>query len=97
MSKEIVLIFIEKINGADINGIVGLMSKDHVFIDNIGNEYLGKEKMREGWKTYFSWFPDYKIEVTDIFQNKDIFLICGFASGAFQYNKKKDEIGRAHV
>lgn len=48
MSKQIIFKFIEQINNADINGISLLMTNDHIFIDNIGNEYIGKQKMKEG-------------------------------------------------
>lgn len=90
MSKNIVLKFIEKINEADVAGMGGLMSDEHIFIDNIGNEMSGKEKMKEAWKSYYDLFPDYKIEVSEIFQNGGTFLLYGIASGSFQNRKEKD-------
>jgi hypothetical protein len=43
------------------------MSDDHKFIDAHGNEVSGKDLMKAGWDGYFSIFPDYLIEITDIF------------------------------
>jgi ketosteroid isomerase-like protein len=60
------------------------MTDDHTFIDSHGNEVAGKEKMRAGWIGYFQLFPDYKIEITEIFQNGECIAAFGFASGTYQ-------------
>lgn len=69
------------------------MTDDHTFIDCQGNEVVGKEKMRMGWIGYFQWFPDYKIELTDIFLHGDMVAAFGFASGTFQGLRDKKENG----
>ena len=71
MNKKIVLDFIDAINEHNVDKICNLMSDDHKFIDAQGNEVTGKEKMRTGWTGYFEWFPDYKIEITDIFEKRE--------------------------
>jgi len=71
MNKKIVLDFINAINEHDIDGICSLMADDHKFIDANGNEVTGKDRMRNGWIAYFLWFPDYKIEITDIFVQQE--------------------------
>lgn len=40
--------------------------------------------MIPGWRGYFEWFPDYYIEVTDVFENGDTFAMFGFAGGSFK-------------
>jgi len=47
------------------------MSDDHTFIDAHGNQASGREKMIVGWRAYFEWFPDYFIEITDVFEDPE--------------------------
>jgi len=82
--KEVVLAFIERINSHDVEGLGALMSDDHTFIDAHGNQLTGKEPMMAGWQGYFAWFPDYYIEVTDVFEDGDKLALFGFASGSFK-------------
>ncbi len=83
-SKETVLAFIDRINAHDVEGLGALMSDDHIFIDAHGKQVCGKERMIAGWRGYFEWFPDYYIEVTDLFEDGDRLALTGFASGSFQ-------------
>jgi ketosteroid isomerase-like protein len=76
--------FIKAINDHDIEKIYLLMTDDHKFIDAHGNEIRDKDKMKAGWTIYFQWFPDYKIEITDILASGDIVAAFGFASGTFK-------------
>jgi ketosteroid isomerase-like protein len=76
--------FIDRINTHDADGLSELMSDDHTFIDAHGNEVSGKEKMIVGWRGYFEWFPDYFIEVTEVFGDGDNFALFGFAGGSFK-------------
>lgn len=75
MNKKIVLDFINAINTYDVDKICALMADNHTFIDAQGTEVTGKDKMREGWTGYFAMFPDYKIEVTDIFDKRESKLV----------------------
>src|SRR5437870_1564336 len=70
-SKETILAFIDRINAHDVEGLAELMSDDHTFIDAHGNQVSGKEKMTAGWRGYFEWFPDYYIEVNEVFEGRD--------------------------
>lgn len=83
-AKETALTFIEKINAHDVEGIAELISDDHTFIDAHGNELHGKDKMIAGWRGYFEWFPDYYIEVTEVFEDDDRLALFGFAGGSFK-------------
>jgi hypothetical protein len=77
-----VLAFIGRINAHDVEGLGALMSDDHTtFIDAHGNRIVGREIMIVGWRAYFELFPDYSIEVNEIFENGDTFAMFGFANG----------------
>jgi len=78
--------FIDSINAHDVESLGKLMSDDHVFVDAHGNEMRGKETMTAGWRGYFEWFPNYYIEVSDIFENGEAFAMFGFAGGSFKAN-----------
>ena len=82
--KETVLAFIARINAHDVEGLGALMSDGHIFIDAHGNQVSGKEKMIAGWRGYFEWFPDYYIEVTEVFEDEDKLALFGFAGGTFK-------------
>jgi len=82
--SEIVLLFIEAINSADIDSIVNLMSEDHIFIDSGDGKYQGKENMKQGWIEYFKMFPDYRIEITDIIDKGSHIGVFGYANGSYQ-------------
>ena len=68
MEKQIVDEFVKSINEHHIEGIYELMADDFKFTDAYGNEETGKEHMRKSWIGYFQWFPDYRIEITNILQ-----------------------------
>jgi ketosteroid isomerase-like protein len=82
--NEILQSFIDCINAHDVEGLAEILSDDHTFIDAHANEVVGKEKMIAGWRGYFEWFPDYYIEVTDVFEDGDTFAMFGFAGGSFK-------------
>ena len=69
-NKRTLLAFIDRINAHDVEGLAELMSDDHTFIDAHGNQVCGKEKMTAGWRGYFEWFPDYYIEVNEVFEGR---------------------------
>ena len=82
--KETVLAFIDRINAHDVEGLAALMSDDHTFIDAHGNQVSGRDKMTAGWRGYFEWFPDYFIEIVDVFEKGDSLALFGFAGGSFK-------------
>ncbi|MGP0020035.1 MAG: nuclear transport factor 2 family protein [Candidatus Sulfotelmatobacter sp.] len=84
----VVLEFMDRINAADVDGLCRLMTEAHVFTDGLGNSFSGRENMRAGWKTYFSWFPDYRVSHEEIFQEHDSVAVFGTASGTFAVNGK---------
>ena len=83
-TREVILAFVEAINAHDLTALAELMTDDHAFIDAHGNGITGRQQMLAGWRGYFEWFPDYQIEVTDVFENENDFAMCGFAGGSFK-------------
>ena len=84
----VVLEFMDRINAADIEGLCRCMTEDHVFIDGLGNHFAGREKMRAGWKMYFSMFPDYRVSHEEIFHEHGSVGVFGVASGTFAVDGK---------
>lgn len=87
-SADVAMAFVGKINDHDVDGLVALMTPDHVFVDALNTTFRGAEQMRQGWKMYFSLFPDYAIEVTDEFEHGDVVAMFGKAYGTFAVNGK---------
>jgi len=80
MNKKTVYEFANAINEHNTDKMYSLMTDDHKFIDAHGSEVMGKDKMKMDWKDHFRRFPDYKIEITNIFANGHFLGAFGFAS-----------------
>ncbi len=75
--------FIACINRGDVNGLAGLMTDDHLFIDGMGNRVRIRRAMARGWAGYFAMVPDYAIEVEDVFVRGRTIAVLGFAGGSY--------------
>jgi ketosteroid isomerase-like protein len=78
--KLTALRFNEYINSQDIQGLSGLMAKDHVFIDRKGEIESGKDIMTQGWVDFFGAFPDYKNTFTRVESQGDLVVLYGYAT-----------------
>jgi ketosteroid isomerase-like protein len=78
--KLTALQFNECINARDIDGLSGLMTEDHTFIDREDEVYAGKERMTAGWLDFFESFPEYRNTFTRIDSRDDLVIITGFAT-----------------
>lgn len=85
-SLDVALAFVAKINSHDVEGLVELMTPDHVFVDSLGSTFRGAKQMNQGWKGYFALFPDYSIEITDQFSRNDVVAMFGKARGTYAVN-----------
>ena len=63
------------------NTLAELMAQDHTFVDSLGNSVHGREKMREGWRGYFAFCPDYWVSHEEIFANGNMVAVFGAAGG----------------
>ena len=79
----IVQTFVERINRHDLDGLAELMTKDHVFVDSLGQRFIGRDKMRSGWRSYFNAFPDYEIRVDTVLRDGDRVALFGAARGTY--------------
>jgi len=84
---DVVKAFVTAINKGDVTQLSSLMAEDHAFVDSNGRTVSGRDNMTEGWKQYFRMFPDYRIEVQNMLQDKGLVAVFGFASGT--YNGKR--------
>jgi len=87
-SIETVLDFLDRINKKDADKLAELMTEDHVFIDSLGNTVRGREKMRAGWRGYYSFCPDYWVSHEEIFADGNIVAVFGAAGGTISTNGK---------
>jgi ketosteroid isomerase-like protein len=81
---ETVLEFLNRINRRDVDKLAELMTEDHVFIDSLGNQVRGREKMRGGWRGYFSMCADYWVSHEEVFRNANKVAVFGTAGGTIQ-------------
>jgi ketosteroid isomerase-like protein len=80
---ELARAFVDRINDHDVDGLVGMMTDDHVFTDALGAETVGRPALREAWRSYFAAFPDYRITVTGIEERGETALVTGRARASF--------------
>lgn len=73
----VVLRFNERINARDLEGLVGMMTEDHFFIDSEGER---DDDMEEGWRGFFGSFPDYRNVFTRVQVEGDFVAIAGYST-----------------
>jgi ketosteroid isomerase-like protein len=78
--------FIAAINEHDTKWLSTLMTEDHEFVDALGERVKGRELMLQGWGKYFTWMPDYKLEIENVLVEGTIVGLFGKASGTFSVN-----------
>jgi SnoaL-like domain len=80
---EIAMDFIKRINSGNVDAICELMTDGHIFQDALGKRFLGREKMRQGWRAYFDVVAQYQIRANEFFQTDERLAIFGSASGIY--------------
>ena len=81
--KQVAIKFAEAISSRYVDALYELMTEDHTFIDGMGQTVSGRERMRDGWRGYYSMVPDYAIEVTEAFESGNTVAMLGEAFGTF--------------
>ncbi len=74
--------FVTAINQHDAPQLGALMTEDHLFTDARGKDIRGNKTASEAWAGYFRLFPDYAIELTDVWEKGPEVMAMGFASGS---------------
>ena len=92
--KLIVLLFNECINNQDIEGLVNLMTEDHIFIDSDG---VKMGDMANGWQSFFKKYPTYKNYFTRIESRGDMVNIDGYAIWSSESTKEDHVIWTAKI
>jgi ketosteroid isomerase-like protein len=80
---DVVLEFERRINSRNAGAIVDLLSSNSVFIDSLGSNVQGLDKLRAAWEGYFKMVPDYSISHDEIFKHSDTVAMFGSAQGTF--------------
>ena len=75
--------FVNAINRQDVEGLAGLMTEGHRFVDSLGNAVEGREKMQAAWAAYFLMVPDYSIAVEESFCDGPVVVMLGVAQGTY--------------
>lgn len=83
---RLALRFANEINRHDVDSLIALVSDDHLFVDALGQEVHGREKLRAAWRAYFELFPDYHVDVRETFQAGRVVALFGTASGTLWVN-----------
>ena len=83
MSLQVVEQFVDQINTHSVDGIVRLMTDDHLFVDSLGHAIRGREATRRAWAAYFEWMPDYRIHVENMLERDHVVALFGRASGTY--------------
>ncbi len=78
---RIALHFVNEINRHDVTALLALVSDDHVFVDALGHEVRGRDRVREAWTAYFGMVPDYRILIEDHMAAGVVVALFGSASG----------------
>ena len=80
-AENTVLGFLDCINQHDADKLAEFMTDDHVFIDSLGQSVSGREKMRNGWRCYFAFCPDYWVSHEEVFARGKLVAVFGAAGG----------------
>jgi ketosteroid isomerase-like protein len=79
----VALKFNERINQRDLEGLVALMTNDHTFIDSSNKVHEGKAAMTEGWREFFTIYPDYRNIFTRVQVDADVVIMVGYSTCSY--------------
>jgi 2-haloacid dehalogenase len=78
--EEVVLEFNAAINRQDLDRLARLMTDDHEFVDSAGNVEQGRTRMTEGWRGFFTAYPDYRNTFMRVSARGDEVTVIGFST-----------------
>jgi uncharacterized protein (TIGR02246 family) len=82
-AESVARAFVRAINRQDAEGLAGLMTPEHRFVDSLGGGTGGRENMRAGWVGYFRMVPDYSIAVEECYSDGPVVVMLGVARGTY--------------
>ncbi|MGP8125890.1 MAG: nuclear transport factor 2 family protein [Nitrososphaerales archaeon] len=85
MNSEVAEKFVDRINAHDVDGLVSLMSADHVFIDSLGDK-VARPAIETGWREYFATVPDYWVRIDRVVADEPTLILIGAAGGTYVPN-----------
>jgi ketosteroid isomerase-like protein len=80
-SERVAIRFVNEINRHDVAALAAMMAPDFRFVDSLGQEVHGVERMRAAWTSYFALFPDYRITIREHLSLGQVVALFGTASG----------------
>jgi ketosteroid isomerase-like protein len=80
-SERVAIRFVNEINRHDVAALAAMMAPDFRFVDGLGQEVRGVERMRAAWTSYFALFPDYRITIREHLSLGQVVALFGTASG----------------
>lgn len=91
MAEKVIRDLIEAINTHNIDAIGNLLSSEHVYIDAAMNTTFNREDTMIAWQTVFAQFPDYSIEVEQMFgDGGNTWVLFGSAEGTYKGIEDED-------
>lgn len=92
-AEMVALAFVRAINRQDVDRLAELMSPAYRFIDSLGNTVESRDKMREGWASYFRMVPDYTLAIEEYYgggspSDDPVVILLGMASGTYTSDGK---------
>jgi ketosteroid isomerase-like protein len=81
-ADDLSLEFVKRINAHDVDGLVRLMTPDHIFVDSLG-EKSTRPAIEQGWRQYFEMVPDYWVRVERSFHDGETTVLVGRAGGTY--------------
>ena len=77
----VALEFICRINRADVDGLIDLMTADHVLVDSLGQRLRGRGPIQLAWTGYFQMVPGYRVVVRRTLVDGSTVVAVGEARG----------------
>jgi len=81
-ATEVAVRFAERINAHDVEGMIALMTPDHLFVDSSGKRFR-RPAIEDGWRSYFQMVPDYWVRIEDAISKGKTAVLVGVAGGTF--------------
>ena len=79
-ASAVVTRFNAAINDGDLEGLEGLMTEDHAFVDSDGTRVDGRDACLDLWRQFFAGFPDYENVFESVTTDGDTVTVVGHSN-----------------